>query len=530
MRVSWHIQRLLPWMTPLMGEWGADWVKIVNPSAGTDPFPGVNKLLRFWHDDVQLSYIREGRAGGVRWVRDFLPRFRQFANWSGIRAFETANEPPCNSPEDLKNLREYSLGAMEEANRQGIKLCLFNLPEGNPAADYGLTGDAARASERWKLEQLAEATRMAAQGGHYIGLHAYWLPPAGIAPLDRWHGLGRVQWNVERWLEMGVNLAQPNVLVNETGIDGNIASLYPRRGWRSLAGGLDAYAKQVCELEQAARQLPWLAGLMLFTVGYEQPWGDYDHNEGDLRAILQKLKEMGMSFSYGPGANIRYWHSSRDGHAIEHIVLHGTEGPGTTALSWWSAVYNPDRSSAHVLVCKNGDVIRVVPEIYAAHHAGYGTIPGVSVNPNLVSLGLELECDAYPNPPSYTEVELRAAADVVDDWMERYGIPASNVWLHREIDPSRRSDPRDFSKEEFLKMVTPTELQGWLDQVPATVKAVAEAGLIPLGMERKRAAGGYWGLGWDAANCHYVAVGVVIRPDGIEIVEKRIISAGIIRQ
>lgn len=519
MRVSWHIQRLLPWMTPLMGEWGAYWVKIVNPSAGADPFPGVNKLLRFWHDDVQMGYIREGREGGRRWVREFYPRFQPFLGW-GTVVFETANEPPCNSPEELRQLREYSLGAMQEADAHGIRLCILNLPEGNPAADYGLEGDRARGSERWKLEQLFEAVEYACRNGHYVGLHAYWLPAAGIGPLDRWHALGRVQWNVEQWKAMGLDVSRLRLFVNEAGVDGYINGLYPRQGWKSRAGGLDAYAGQVAELEQALRQLPWIRGAFLFTVGYEEPWRDYDHNEAELRAILAKLQALPVTV-YGPDPNVRYWHSSREGQKIAHIVLHDTEGSAEAALSWWAAPSNPYKSSAHVLVRKNGDVLHVVPERYAAHHAGNATIPGVTVNPNLVSLGLEMECSAAPNPPGYTEVQLQAAANVVRSWMDRYGIPPGHIWLHREIDPERKTDPREFDKAAFLQRLEPDELAGWLDRVPATIKAVVEVGFIPLGVEMPRKNGGYWGLGWDALGQRYVAVGVQITAAGIEIVEMR---------
>lgn len=528
MKTSWHVQRLLPWMKPLLAEWGAEWVKIVNPTAGPDPFPGAKKLLRFWHDDVQLGYIREGRSGGARWVRDFLPRFQPFLNW-GVVVFETANEPPCNSPDELRLLREYSLGAMEEANRQGIKLCILNLPEGNPAADYGLQGDAARGSERWKLEQLFEAVDYAARYGHYVGLHAYWLPAANIGPLDRWHSLGRVQWNVEQWLAMGVDPTKLRVFVNETGVDGYINSLYPRQGWRSRSGGLEAYAEQVAELERAARKPPWLLALMLFTVGYEDPWRDYDHGEVDLRAIFAKLKEIPMATVYGPDPNVKYWHSDRQGNRIAHIVLHGTEGSAEAALNWFSAPSSESRASTHIIVRKNGDVLHVVPEIYAAHHAGYGRIPGVAVNPNLVSLGLELECDAAPKPPGYTEPQLQAAANVVRSWMDRYDIPAQNIWLHREVDPERRADPREFDKGAFLRRLELEELRSWLDQVPATIKAVAEMGLIPLGVERQREAGGYWGLGWDSTNRRYTAVGVQITDSGVEIVEMKDIAGGAVK-
>ena len=63
------------------------------------------------------------------------------------------------------------------------------------------------------------------------------------------------------------------------------------------------------------------------------------------------------------------------------------------------------------------------------------------------------------------------------------------------------------------------ELDGWLDQAPATIKAVAERGYVPLGMERVATGGGYWGLGYS--NGRYQAVRVKITASGLEYVEER---------
>lgn len=97
---------------------GLRWIKLVNPpEGGPDVFPSVAfKVARFWHDDAQASYIAGGYEGGRRWVRDFLPRMRA-CSWATCH--ETANEPGCNSNDDLRNLRLYSLGAMREADERG---------------------------------------------------------------------------------------------------------------------------------------------------------------------------------------------------------------------------------------------------------------------------------------------------------------------------------------------------------------------------------------------------------------------------
>ena len=327
MKHSWHVQRVLDWMPPLAADLGLQWIKMVNPPSA-NPFPGVaNRCLRFWHDSTQNDYIRDGYEGGRRWVRHFLPRMRE-RPWA--TCFETANEPDCNSNEGLANLRLYSLGAMREASDNGIKLCILNLSEGNPH-DNGIGQGAAagspqcnqaRAAERWKLEQLAEAVQYAAENGHYVGLHCYWLPSHGIGPLDRWHGLGRLEWNVEQWISMGVNPNKLRVLVNETGVDGLIKNLAPFKGWRSQST-LGDYAFDTAIFDARAQALPWLVAYMHFTYGYEGEWGDYDHRENDARVIGSGLaqtppdaptppstppdEDLADKLQNGNFRNFRYW-------------------------------------------------------------------------------------------------------------------------------------------------------------------------------------------------------------------------------
>lgn len=480
--LSWHVQRILPWMRRVLGDWpNIEWVKIVNPPGGAEPFPGVRKVVRFWHDDVQAQYIAGGREGGRRWVREFLlPRTSTLDYW-GNAVFETANEPVVHSPEQLRNLREYSLGAMEEAGRFDLRLCILNLAEGNPPADAGLVGDAARLSERWKLEQLAEAVEFAAQNGHYVGLHAYWLPTRGIGPLDRWHALGRVEWTLGQWLDMGVPRTV-RIFIGECGVDGGIEGYAPQRGWRSQGGGLETYLSNLAVFEGALRSLaPYVAGAFLFDFGAEHPWGDYDHSESEALAIGERLRAMGNTGGtnpFGPDPDVHYWHSSRNGRAITHIILHGTEGPAGAALSWFSSLENPYKSSTHVLVRRDGRAVRVVPDRYAAHHAGYGRVPGVDGNPNLFTLGLELECEPAPVPPGYTEAQLSTAVEVVRDWGKQYGIGRDRVYLHREIDPARRTDPREFDKKAFLEQVWPSRHLPSMDLATLSAFRSRDVGLV----------------------------------------------------
>jgi len=178
---------------------------------------------------------------------------------------------------------------MREATANGIRLAILDLPEGNPG-DNG-TGDPGVSA--WKLQQLTLAVKEAVATGHYVGLHAYWRPGVEGA-LGRWHALGRIEWDVEQWRQLGVNIGGLQLLVTEWGVDGGIApeapGYWPKVGWRVLcAADPVAYYQQVAAGETRARQLPWLKGLFLFTWGYQGEWVSFDHDEGAVRSIIKAI-------------------------------------------------------------------------------------------------------------------------------------------------------------------------------------------------------------------------------------------------
>lgn len=294
-KTSAHIQRIEPWMQQALIDLGSNWVKFVNPPAGPDPMPRIsNKIVRIWTDDIDAQFIARGEAGGRDFVRHMLPQWRErswgapeyIAEYDGKKVvYSLANEPESNSNTGLANLCAYSLGAMREADANGIKVVILELPEGNPGDNQ--TGDVGVSA--WKLQQLAPAVREAVALGHYVGLHAYWRP--GVeGPLGRWHALGRIEWDVEIWQQLGIDISNLKLLVTEWGVDGGIAPEQPghapKTGWLTLCDPT-TYFQEVAEGERRARQLPWLKSLLLFDWGPESEWVSFGHDEGAVRSIIR---------------------------------------------------------------------------------------------------------------------------------------------------------------------------------------------------------------------------------------------------
>jgi len=182
-----------------------------------------------------------------------------------------------------------------------------------------------------------------------------------------------------------------------------------------------------------------------------------------------------------------HW-SDRHGYDVLYIILHDTEGSRQSAFNWWTSPYNTERSSAHDLIDDDGVVYRVVPYDKAAHHAGHGHIEGFNrkVNeyyePNLnwASIGVELVYPASPASPEYPQVQLESAIEHVR-WLAReFSVSRERVLGHKDVDPNRRSDPRNFPWEWFLDQVF-AEVDKMLEQ--AACNAAWAAGGIPYNPE-----------------------------------------------
>ena len=270
-----HCQSIPSWLASWLADVGAGWVKTVNAPTGWTPPGPVKHLCRVWTDNIDAGYIAGGRRGGRDFVRSMYPQWSR----NPATAYELANEPDCNTNQGLANLREYTLGAIEQADQLGIRLCVLNLPEGNPH-DNGANDPGVSA---WKLAQLRPAVVAAQQAGMYVGLHAYWRPDVE-GPTGRWHALGRVEWTLQRWGVPGLK-----VLVNECGIDGGIGGYPGQQGWQALTTEI-LYRDEIVAAEEYARRISGVEALMLFGFGAQHPWETFNIPEGFARSLVAPLR------------------------------------------------------------------------------------------------------------------------------------------------------------------------------------------------------------------------------------------------
>lgn len=465
-KISLHIQRVQHWHKEMLYALGAGWVKIVNPGPGDDPFPGLKKCLRFWTDNWDGAMMARRESGAEQYMANMLPLWQQFRNW-GECAFELPNEPACNGNDDIANLTAFTRRCVEIAHREGFKVVALNLPEGNPS-DNG-TGDPSVVA--WKMRQLADGI----QEADYLGLHAYWCPP-DTPPEDPWHSL-RYR-DLMRFIRQD-NKRVPPILLTEAGIDGGIIGR-KWTGWRTLSNQ-EQYTNDVIAFEAEVQKDAEVQAYFLFTSGFEDPWASFDHDEGVMRSLVGRLPEPKPEPKPEPEPAPVYNQSSRHGHKVNWIVVHGTEGKADVA----DAMFRDPATakSAHYIIRKNGGLIRCVPEIMAAWHCGsasvrlpgveHGAIGGVSIE-NLVSVGIELE--QWPGETTLTPEAVVTLTALCTEICQRHNIPADHIVTHAMIDPTRKSDPKGLDLTALRGAVQ----GGDMSKVETTIRQLAWAqGGIP---------------------------------------------------
>ncbi|MFM7312124.1 MAG: N-acetylmuramoyl-L-alanine amidase [Cyanobium sp.] len=186
-----------------------------------------------------------------------------------------------------------------------------------------------------------------------------------------------------------------------------------------------------------------------------------------LQVSLQCLAR-GQSESSSPADPSNYgarqavdWQNRPVPHAPEMIVLHETVVAESSALELFRRRHGDDgqQASYHVLIGRDGRRIRVVDDAQRAFGAGDSSLqgravqlkPGLEPSVNNIALHVSLvspddgaDGEARSHR-GYTPEQYRSLATQIALWQARYGISASRVVTHQEVDRSgTRRDPRSF--------------------------------------------------------------------------------------
>lgn len=128
--------------------------------------------------------------------------------------------------------------------------------------------------------------------------------------------------------------------------------------------------------------------------------------------------------------------SRRDGLTPSIVVLHYTAMESFEAAR--ARLCDPSSEvSAHYLISRTGDVLRLVEEADRAWHAGAGEWRGLQ-DINSRSIGIELDNTGdHPFP----EPQMAALEGLLGDICARWPIDPSDVIGHSDMAPGRKQDP-----------------------------------------------------------------------------------------
>ncbi len=132
------------------------------------------------------------------------------------------------------------------------------------------------------------------------------------------------------------------------------------------------------------------------------------------------------------------------GQKPDMIVIHSTEdraGSSEAAVLNYLC-HNKDKTSAHIVIGRDGKAYMLVPPEMAAAHAGKSYWNGRS-HLNGCSIGIEV---VRAVNEGYTKAQADTIVAVVTQLSKQYNIPPERILGHDEISPDRKTDPgKDFN-------------------------------------------------------------------------------------
>lgn len=124
------------------------------------------------------------------------------------------------------------------------------------------------------------------------------------------------------------------------------------------------------------------------------------------------------------------------------IVLHSMDGFFDGTRSWFK---NPSAGgSAHYLISKKGKILQMVDDMVIAWHCrGMTDLFPPRAYWNDITIGIELEDERKREAWVYPQEEIDALVWLCDHLGAKWGFPINDkhIFLHRILDPGRRSDP-----------------------------------------------------------------------------------------
>ena len=150
---------------------------------------------------------------------------------------------------------------------------------------------------------------------------------------------------------------------------------------------------------------------------------------------MQKNVEK-MSINYSPNFNLR----KRSNLKVKYIIFHYTGMKSEKGAI--KRLTTPNSGvSCHYFIKKNGQIIRIVPDLYVAWHAGNSTWKNDNYL-NLNSIGIEISNPGHSHGYcNFTPSQIKSIIKLSKKLKKKYKIKKENILGHSDVAPLRKKDP-----------------------------------------------------------------------------------------
>ena len=106
--------------------------------------------------------------------------------------------------------------------------------------------------------------------------------------------------------------------------------------------------------------------------------------------------------------------------------------------------------SSHYLIKNNGEIVKMVPDLYIAWHAGISSWKNFrSLNKN--SIGIEISNPGHDfNYKRFSQKQINSILILSKSLIKKYKISKENILGHSDIAPSRKKDPGERFPWQYL--------------------------------------------------------------------------------
>ena len=159
---------------------------------------------------------------------------------------------------------------------------------------------------------------------------------------------------------------------------------------------------------------------------------------------MQKIVEK-MSINYSPNFNLVKRSSSK----VKYLVFHYT-GMKSENAALKRLTNTNSRVSCHYLIKNNGEIVKIVPDLYTAWHAGVSSWKkDISLNSN--SIGIEISNPGHKHGyKSFNKKQIISIINLSKKLKNKYKIKKENILGHSDIAPLRKKDPGEKFPWELL--------------------------------------------------------------------------------